>query len=117
MQISRSRIDKYIFCSQEAYCKKIIWDFAKHLQERKPVSLPGDGNKKLSKDQFIVIYPGKATVFPLASAVGALLYLARPDISYTVAIISRYMKAPGKEHWEVVMRIFCYLMKTTRYSI
>jgi hypothetical protein len=64
--------------------------------------------------------PGKETAFPLASAVGALLYLARqtrPDISYAVAVISRYMKAPGKEHWKAAMRIFCYLMKTTHYKI
>ena len=27
------------------------------------------------------------------------------------------MKAPGKEHWEAVMRIFCYLIKTTHYKI
>jgi hypothetical protein len=120
MQVTRCRKEKYIFCSREAYCKKILRDFAKHLEGRKPVSMPGDRNKKLSKDQCILVDPGKATAFPLASAVGALLCLARqtrPDISYAVAVISRYMKAPGKEHWEAAMRIFCYLMKTTHYKI
>jgi hypothetical protein len=120
MQITRCRKEKYVFCSQEAYCKKILRDFASHLNGRKPVSTPGDGNKKLSKDQCIMVDPGKATAVPLASAVGALLYLARqtrPDISYSVAVISRYMKAPGKEHWEAAMRIFSYLMKTTHYKI
>ena len=109
MQISRCRIDKYVFCSQEAYCKKILRDFAKHLEGRKPVSTPGDGNKKLSKDQCIVVDPVKPTALPLASTVGALLYLARqtrPDISYAVAVVCRYMNAPGKEHWEAAMRVF-----------
>ena len=27
------------------------------------------------------------------------------------------MKAPGKEHWEAAMRVFCYLIKTTHYKI
>jgi hypothetical protein len=76
MQITRSRKEKYVFCSQEAYCNKILRDFTKHLEGRKPVSMPGDGNKRLSKDQCVLLDPGKATAFPLASAVGALLYLA-----------------------------------------
>lgn len=68
MQISRSSIDKCVFCLQEAYYKKILRDLAKHLEERKPVSMPRDGNKKLSKDQCIIAEPGKAAAFPLASA-------------------------------------------------
>ena len=32
LQISRSRLNGYIFCSQEAYCKKILRDFTKHLK-------------------------------------------------------------------------------------
>ena len=37
MQISRSLTDKYVFCPQEASCKNILRDFAKHLEGRKPV--------------------------------------------------------------------------------
>lgn len=78
------------------------------------------GNKKLIKDPCIIEGSGKATAFPLASAVGARMYLVRqtrPDISYAVAVISRYMNAPGPEHWEAAMCIFCYLIKTTHYKI
>ena len=32
MQVTRCRKEKYVFCSQEAYCKKILRDFAKHLE-------------------------------------------------------------------------------------
>ena len=85
MQIIRPRIDKYVFCSQEAYCKNILQEFAKHLEIRKTVSTSENWNKKLTKDQCIMVDPGKATAFPLASAVGALLYLVgqtRQDILY-----------------------------------
>ena len=64
MQILRSRLDGYVFCSQEAYCKKILRDFVKHLNGRKPVSTPGDGNKKLSKEQCVEVEPGQDTAFP-----------------------------------------------------
>ena len=48
----------------------------KHLEGRKPVSTPRDRNQRLSKDQCIVVEPGKDTAFPFMSMVGALLYLS-----------------------------------------
>ena len=33
----------------------------------------------------------------------------RPDLSYAVSMVSRYMANPGKEHWKVVQWIFRYL--------
>lgn len=42
---------------------------------------------------------------PYADAVGSLMYLmvcTRPDISYGVSIVSRYIAKPGKKHWETI---------------
>ncbi|KAA0037323.1 Beta-galactosidase [Cucumis melo var. makuwa] len=46
--------------------------------------------------------------------VGKLIYLShtRPDISFAVSTVSRFMQAPYEEHMEVVKRILRYL-KTT----
>ena len=114
------RNDKYVFCLQEAYCQNNLRDLGEHPEGRKQVTTPGDGNKQPRKDQCNVVDPWKATAFLLASAVGALLYLARqtrPDVSYAVAVMSIYMKAPGKEHWGVAMRIYCSIMMTTHYKL
>lgn len=48
-------------------------------------------------------------------AVGSLLYASqgtRPDISFAVNTVSRYMQNPGKGHWLAVKRIFRYLKGT-----
>ncbi|KAG8474748.1 hypothetical protein CXB51_031715 [Gossypium anomalum] len=42
---------------------------------------------------------------PYSSAVGSLMYAmvcSRPDLSYAVSAVSRYMANPGKEHWKAV---------------
>jgi hypothetical protein len=51
--------------------------------------------------------------------VGKLIFLTttRPDLSYVVSIISRYMFAPQQAHLEVVKHILRYLKKTCDYGI
>ena len=46
--------------------------------------------------------------------VGRLIYLChtRPDISYVVSVVSRYMHDPRTGHMEVVYRILRYLKGT-----
>jgi hypothetical protein len=41
----------------------------------------------------------------------------RPDIAHVVAVVSRYMNNPGKEHWEVVKWILRYLKGTTTHAL
>ncbi|XP_068339068.1 uncharacterized mitochondrial protein AtMg00810-like [Pyrus communis] len=53
---------------------------------------------------------------PYVSAIGALLYLAqctRPDISFAVNLLARYINALTRRHWNGVKDIFCYLKGTT----
>ncbi|KAM1401329.1 hypothetical protein ACFX2F_028484 [Malus domestica] len=53
---------------------------------------------------------------PYLSAIGALLYLAqctRPDISFAVNLLARYINASTHRHWTGVKDIFCYLKGTT----
>ncbi|PON46548.1 hypothetical protein PanWU01x14_250800 [Parasponia andersonii] len=49
---------------------------------------------------------------PYSSAVGSLMYTmvcSRPDLSYAVSAVSRYIANPGKEYWKAVQWIFRYL--------
>jgi ATP-binding cassette subfamily B (MDR/TAP) protein 1 len=42
---------------------------------------------------------------PHFSVVGSLMYAmvcSRPDLSYAMSLVSRYMANPGKEHWKAV---------------
>jgi hypothetical protein len=52
---------------------------------------------------------------PYLELVGSLIYLmlcTRPDLSYSVGFISRYMSNPAKEHWSAATNILRY-KKTT----
>ncbi|KAK2434187.1 putative mitochondrial protein [Trifolium repens] len=52
---------------------------------------------------------------PYLSAIGALLYLAnytRPDIAFSVNLLSRYSSSPTRRHWNGVKHILRYLRGT-----
>ena len=51
--------------------------------------------------------------------VGSLIYLTltRPNISYAVGVISRYMSNPKKPHLDAVRRILRYVTGTINFGI
>ena len=52
------------------------------------------------------------------SIIGSLRYIVstRPDLAYSVGVVSRYMEAPNKEHWAAVKHILRYLKVTASYG-
>ena len=55
------------------------------------------------------------THLPYRSLVGALMYVmigTRPDISFAVGCLSRYLINPGKRHWDQALRVLNYLRGT-----
>ena len=57
---------------------------------------------------------------PYASAVESLMYAmlcTRPDICYSVGIVSQYQSNPGPMHWEVVKHILKYLRRMRDYML
>jgi hypothetical protein len=51
-----------------------------------------------------------------SSVVDSLMYViacSRPDLSYAMSLINRYMENPSKEHWSAVKWIFRYLRGTS----
>ena len=52
--------------------------------------------------------------------IGSLMYLAsaiRPDISFAVSKMSRFMSNPGIDHWHALERVMRYLRGTMSYGI
>ena len=57
---------------------------------------------------------------PYASAVGSLMYAmlcTRPDICYSVGMVSRYQSNPGPKHWQAVKHILKYLWRARDYML
>lgn len=53
------------------------------------------------------------------SLVGGLIYLThtRPDIAFSVGVVSRFMQTPSKVHFGAAKRILRYIAGTTDYGI
>ena len=52
--------------------------------------------------------------------IGSLMYLAsatRPDISFAVSKLSRFVSNPGDDHWHALVRVMRYLNGTKSYDI
>ncbi|KAF1317030.1 hypothetical protein FI667_g15081, partial [Globisporangium splendens] len=57
---------------------------------------------------------------PYRSLIGCLLYVSictRPDISFAVGHLSRYVEDPGEAHWRAAIRVLRYLSTTREYGI
>eukprot|EP00253_Pinus_taeda_P022625 PITA_22625 len=57
---------------------------------------------------------------PYASIIGSLMYAmvcTRPDIAYSVGVVSRFLANPRKQHWQAVKWILRYLKGTSHYCL
>ncbi|KAK1613079.1 hypothetical protein QYE76_036752 [Lolium multiflorum] len=58
--------------------------------------------------------------FGYSDYIGSLMYLAsatRPDISFAVSKLSRFVSRPGDVHWHALERVLRYLKGTASYGI
>ncbi|KAK9932492.1 hypothetical protein M0R45_019728 [Rubus argutus] len=57
---------------------------------------------------------------PYARLVGSLMYAqvcTRPDIAFSVGVLSRYQSNPGNEHWIAGKKVLRYLKRTRDYML
>ncbi|KAE8708930.1 hypothetical protein F3Y22_tig00110332pilonHSYRG00561 [Hibiscus syriacus] len=107
------RTHEGIFLCQQKYAKDLLKRFG--MLECKSTSTPMEPNIKMCAHE------GKdledATMY--RQLVGSMIYLTltRPDISYAVGVMSRYMQNPKKPHLEAVRRILRYVKNTIDYGL
>ena len=111
---------KAVIMHQRRYIEKILADYG--MDESKPISTPLDGNSKLTKQMMPsseeeIIQMKKV---PYQSLIGTLMYLSvstRPDISYTISVLSQFNINPGKAHWAAAKRVLRYLRNTLNHGL
>ena len=104
---------EYIELKQAAYAKKILEKAG--MSECKPVKFPMEYKTQLHKDE-----KGKAVnSTDFKSMLGSLRYLVhtRPDIAYSVGVVSRYMERPTVLHLNAVKRIMRYVRGTLDFGL
>ena len=103
MEIARSRHG--IFVSQRKYVLDLLKETG--MLGCKPAPTPMDSNKKMGSGKDMTpVDRGR-----YQRLVGRLIYLShtRPDIGFSVSVVSQYMNNPTEEHMEDVTRILRYL--------
>ncbi|XP_076953402.1 secreted RxLR effector protein 161-like [Bidens hawaiensis] len=98
---------------QESYARKNLKEAG--MENCNPAYVPMDPNLKLSnaKDEIDVEATGYRKI------VGCLRYLlqTRPDLTYSIGIVSRYMQQPKESHENAIKHILRYVKTTPSYGI
>ena len=86
---------KHIFISQEKYVGELLNKLG--MQDCNPICTPMEQNLQLTSNKSSTFeYPTK-----YRQLVGSLIYLTttRPDITFVVGILSKFMHHPCEGHW------------------
>ena len=111
--IEIKQMSDYISLSQGGYARHILEK--KGLQNCNSSQTPFEARAKFSKNG------GGSRVDPTAfrSIVGSLRYLThtRPDLLYSVGILSRYMETPTSDHLSAANMILRYVKGTIDFGL
>lgn len=120
IHIERDRQLRSISLSQRQYIIDVLERF--QLGSISSVSTPIAEGAKLSKSMSPKTQEELTQMKdkPYAQLLGALMYLAsatRPDISYAVSVLARFMANPGQAHWTALKHLCRYLQGTKDYKL
>ncbi|KAL1325586.1 hypothetical protein AAHE18_13G171100 [Arachis hypogaea] len=112
--IEVKQMEDGIFISQEAYARELLKKL--NMLDCNPTNTPMECGVKLSKEEEGV---RKVDQTLFRSLVGSLRYLTctRPDILFSVGLVSRYMENPTETHMKAAKGILRYLRGTLEYGI
>lgn len=102
-----------IFIFQSKYAKDLLRRF--NMVNYKLAATPmAIGTKLSKKDQGSSVDPNL-----YKKLVGCLMYLttSRPDIMFSISLVSRFMESPMSTHWQAGKRILRYIAGTTNFGI
>ena len=85
------------------------------MEDCKSISTPMNQNEKFNKDDGAE----KVEESKYRSLIGCLMYLiaTRPDMMFTVSLLSRFRHCASEVHFQAAKRIVRYIEGTTNYGI
>ena len=115
LEIERDRDKRSIKIHQTNYIQKVIDKF--RMMDAKTANVPLNPTVKYSSKMCPKSVEEKEIMAekPYNELLGSLQFIAnltRPDIAYSVNLLSRYKSNPGNQHWEGAKHIVRYLKGT-----
>lgn len=114
LQINRDR-NKTLQIHQSSYVSRLLTRFG--LDQANSRRLPFDSGVRLEPD---TPFEDASLIRLYQQLVGCLLYLSnrsRPDISWCVTQLARYMSQPGESHLRAAKEVLRYLKGTSTYGL
>ncbi|KAK6151061.1 hypothetical protein DH2020_015993 [Rehmannia glutinosa] len=111
IKISRTSVG--IILSQSHYVESILRKF--NAFDSPPAKTPVDLSLHFAKNRGEPV-----SQLEYARVIGSLMYLTnctRPDITYSVNKLSRFISNPSTDHWKAMTRVLRYLKYATNYGI
>lgn len=108
--------DGSIFLHQSRYVARVLLKY--NMIDSKGKATPIEPGHHLN-DQETLDQPA-TDQYPYAEALGSLQHCAkatRPDISYPLSVLSKYMGCPREAHWVALKRVIRYLRQTPTHGL
>ncbi|SJL02247.1 uncharacterized protein ARMOST_05573 [Armillaria ostoyae] len=102
MEVKRDRKNHTLSISQTTYIDSLLRKFG--MTDCKSVSVPLDPMTQISREQCPNTPSDVADMrdIPYRELIGGLIWLStatRPDLAFTVCVLSRFLDNPGRPHW------------------
>ena len=116
-QINRDRSNRSLKIHQTLYTTKLLERMSMHKSNPTKLPIPAgivlkaDADDELLEDDDITVYQ---------QIVGSVIYLVngtRPDISYAVGQLARFMSSPGTTYFKLCKHLLRYLNGTRTFGI
>jgi hypothetical protein len=120
MEVNRNREKGTLALSQTTYIDSLLRKF--NMIDCKPISVPLDPTVQLSREQCPATAMALAEMkgIPYRELIGGFVWLAtatRPDLAFTVCVLSRFVDNPGLPHWSAAKRVLQYLKGTRTHAL
>jgi len=118
IEIERDRKSKKIRLTQTAYARTILKKFG--MLDCNPAKTPMEQGVQLINNVDENGQYGSTANIPYRQIIGSLMYLAvstRPDLSYVVGVLSRFLEQPSASHWITAKRVLKYIKGTLEVGI
>ena len=117
IKINQDRENSLISLNQKSYIEQVLKRF--RMEDCSTTPTPMDGS--ILKNIFTELKgQEKEEKYPYKELYGCLNYISghsRPDISFTLNLLGRFMESPTEIHWKALKRILRYLKGTIDFNL